>query len=172
MMGSLDVGAFVRALGEADIRCVLTGSVAARAWGVPCEPRDFDAAPELSAENLAQLAELLGAWGARPHYDPAWPQVTPEQCANWTPEPPTAENLDHLFETAFGLFDVVPARSGDYADLAPRAVSVEGVLVAHPRDLLRTLRPEREKHRERSLQLTELCERLERGDELVPVLPV
>lgn len=161
----------MRALGAAGVRYVLTGSVAAQAWGVPCDPRDLDVAPDLDAGNLARLAALLGSWGARPHYDPAWPQVTREDCARWTPEPPTAENLDHLFETPHGLFDVVPARSGDYADLAPRAVSVEGVLVAHPRDLLRTLHPEREKHRGRSLQLAELCERLERGDGRVPALP-
>ncbi|MDP8911862.1 MAG: hypothetical protein M3M94_07350, partial [Actinomycetota bacterium] len=68
----------VAALEDADVRYVLTGSVAAAVYGVEVEPRDFDIAPDLADENLRRLAGLLASWNAKPRYDPDSPQVTPE----------------------------------------------------------------------------------------------
>jgi hypothetical protein len=42
----------LRALRSADVRFILTGSVAALAYGVAVEPNDLDIAPDLTAENL------------------------------------------------------------------------------------------------------------------------
>lgn len=164
----------LRLAGDAGVEFVLTGSVAAAAYGAPAEPNDLDIAPAPGPGNLARLAELLGAWGAKPRFDPDWPHMSEEDCERWTPEPATADNLDHLYETPHGLFDVVPWRSGTYEELAPRALEApfEGrrVLVAAPCDLLPHLRLHKEKHRLRAPHLQELCDRERRGERVVPAL--
>jgi hypothetical protein len=132
---------------------VLIGSVAAGVRGVPVEPRDFDVAPQLEERNLQRLATLLRVWNAKPRFVPEWPSMTREECAAWEPEPATVENLDHLFETDVGLFDVVPALGGSYNDLITRVDALElhahTVLVAAPADLIGHLRLHTEKHRAR-----------------------
>lgn len=134
----MDVRPLLTELQEAGVRYVLTGSVAAAAYGVPVEPRDLDVAPETEPENLTRLAALLTRIGAKPRHDPNW-QFSEEECERWTPDPPTEENLDHLFDTRLGPLDVVPWRSGRYEELAARGLPVEAdglrVLVAHPDDL-------------------------------------
>lgn len=45
MSTPLDQAAILRDLEAAGVRYVVTGSVAAAAYGVPVEPRDFDIAP-------------------------------------------------------------------------------------------------------------------------------
>ena len=155
------------ALAEASVRYALTGSVAAAVYGVRVEPRDIDIVPDTEETNLRRLAEVLRVWRARPHYDPAWSETTPEDCERWEPEPPTAEHLDHLFTTSVGLVDVVPWRSRRYVDLARRALWLEAddlrVLVAHPDDLISTLRLNKPKHEERLPHLETARDRVERG---------
>ena len=172
----LDIGTITRELGATGLLYVLTGSVAAAAYGVPGEPRDLDVAPELSPENLSRLADVLRRWDAKPVHDPDWPGgPTREECERWRPDPPTSEQLDHLFASPYGLFDVVPARSGAYADLVPRAlpISFEGVtiLVAHPADLIAAMRSHKTKHQVRLPHLTSIRERLDRGEAISPRLP-
>lgn len=155
-----DIRSIVEALRAAEVRYVLTGSVAAAVHGAPVEPRDFDIAPDLAADNLARLAGVLADWGAKPIHDPRWPEtLTPEECEQWTPEPPTPGQLDRLLTTPVGLFDVVPWRSGWYLDLVVRALerNVEGILVkvAHPVDLMATLKMDQDKHRARRPYLEE-----------------
>jgi hypothetical protein len=85
--------------------------------------------------------------------------VEPEECAVWTPYPATPGRLDTVLYTPFGRLDVVPWRSGWYLDLVLRAGerTVEGVpvLVAHPDDLLATIRMTKEKHQIRRPLLEE-----------------
>jgi hypothetical protein len=173
----LDVEAFARDLGIAGVRYVVTGSVAAAAYQVPVEPRDFDIAPELGPENLARLAELLRRWRAKPVSDPGWPKsLSPEECERWAPEPSTVENLDHLFTTPSGLFDVVPSRSGAYQDLMARAMAMAfeeyTLWIAHPSDLISELRMDKVKHQTRLPHLREVRERVERGEPIVPRLGI
>ena len=163
-----DITAIVRELGAAGIRYVVTGSIAAAAYGVPVESRDFDIAPDLNPENLARLADLLRQWGARPVPEPDWPGgLTSEECERWTPDPPTSDK--------HGLVDVVPTRSCSYQDLIRRAntITFEGrsIMVAHPADLITTLRMHKSKHQARLPQLDAIRERLERGEAIPPRLP-
>ncbi len=164
-----NVAAILSALDAASVRFVLTGSVAAMAYGLSLDPGDLDIAPDLEAGNLAELARLLAGWNAKPVHVPEWPDSpTAEECARWTPEPPTPGRLDHLLHTPHGRFDVVPWRSGWYLDLMRRAtartVAGVGVLVAHPEDLLATLSPNAEKHRDRRVLLEAVVERMRADD--------
>ncbi len=134
----MDVRALLTELQAARVEFVLTGSVAAAAYGISMEPRDLDVAPATDDANLERLAALLSRVDARPRYEPNWP-FSREDCERWTPEPPSEENLDHLFDTRLGPLDVVPWRSGRYEELVERALILEEgrlrVLVAHPDDL-------------------------------------
>ena len=148
----------MRALGAAGVRYVVIGSFAAQIHWVEVEPRDFDVVPETSPENLRRLAAVLEALHARPHFDPAWP-FSRERCEAWTPEPATEENLDHLYDSAHGLFDVVPWRAGRYEELAERAVTIDQIMVADVDDLIRQLRLHRPSHQQRLPQLEAAKER-------------
>jgi hypothetical protein len=172
----LDIESITHDLGVAGVRYVLTGSVAAAAYGVPVEPRDLDIAPDLDPENLSRLADVLRRWGAKPTPDPLWPEsLPPEECEHWAPDPPTAEHLDHLLTTPHGLFDVVPTRSIAYADLIGRALPLvfggRTILVAHPADLIAALRMHKTKHQVRLPQLRAVLERLSRGETIGPWMP-
>ena len=175
-MTKLDIPAMVNDLSAAGVRYVLTGSVAAAAYGVPVEPRDLDIAPALDPENLARLAGLLRRWSAKPVPDPDWPQsLTPEACEHWVPDPPTAEHLDHLMATPHGSFDVVPSRSCTYSDLIQRALPLpfEGrtIRVAHPDDLIAALRLHKPKHQARLPYLEAIRERIRRDGGVAMKLP-
>jgi hypothetical protein len=164
-----NVAAILAALDAAGVRFVLTGSVAATAYGLTLEPGDLDIAPDLEADNLTALAGLLARWNAKPVHAPEWPgSPTADECARWTPDPPTPGRLDHLLHTPYGRFDVVPWRSGWYLDLVRRAfvrtVSGVKVRVAHPEDLLATLSPTAEKHRTRRVLLEAVVERMRAAD--------
>jgi hypothetical protein len=153
---TVDVAGVLDALARAQIAYVLTGSLAAGAYGVTVTPRDFDLAPAAEEPNLARLAGVLAEIRAKPHFDPAWP-VSREECERWTPHPATSENLDHLFETSLGLVDVVPWRSGSFEELSARASPAawrgEVVLIAAPADLLAHLRLDKPKHSARRPRL-------------------
>ena len=164
--------ALIGGLGHAQVRYVLTGSAAAAAYGLAVEPRDFDLAPDLAPENLSRLAGLLADWGAKPQHIPSWDgTLTPAECDAWHPFPATPENLDHLLVTPHGLLDVVPAVSGSYAELRQRALRTRAygfeVFVAHPSDLIATMRPRAPKHEERLPALFDALDRVAAGEAVV-----
>ena len=109
-----DVPALLTALARHRVRYVLFGSGGAAAYGADLTPGDLDVCPAPDPDNLRRLGLALVDVGARPRVTPGW--MTPEASAAWTPEPPTAENVDHLFETDFGDFDVVPRPYGPRGD--------------------------------------------------------
>jgi hypothetical protein len=163
----LDIRTILQTLNSGEVRFVVTGSVAALAYDVPVQPNDLDIAPDLTAENLERLAGVLADWGAKPEHDPNWPDsLSPEECAVWTPHPASPGRLDTVLETPHGRLDVVPWRSGWYLDLLQRATEreIEGVrvLVAHPDDLLATMRMNKEKHQVRRPLLEDARDRLMR----------
>jgi hypothetical protein len=69
----LDVRAILQELRDGGVRFVLTGSVAAVAYGVPVNPGDLDVAPDLAADNLERLAAVVAAWDAKPGMIPIGP---------------------------------------------------------------------------------------------------
>lgn len=112
-------------LSRFEVKCVITGSVAAAAYGVPLTPSDLDVSPETNEANLARIAALLRELAARPKFHPGWAHVmSREACERWAPDPPTLENLDQRFATPLGELDIVPSNSGRYDELAPRAITV------------------------------------------------
>lgn len=111
------------------VRCVLVGSAGAVAHGGALLLGDLDICPALDRENLERLGMALTELRARPRVIPGW--ITRQECDAWRPHPPTETNLDHLFETALGDFDVVPRPYGPrgvddrfaFDDLDRRAVA-------------------------------------------------
>lgn len=171
-MSQLNYRPIITELARFKIAYVLTGSVAAGLYGVPVNPGDFDIAPELSQANLARLAEMLREWGAKPSYIPNWEAgLTLEQIERWQPDPPTAEQLDHLMVTPYGKLDIVPHISGEYHDLMQRAISVRSfsttIFVAHIDDLIATMKPKAAKHIERMPHMLNARQRFQSGSLVV-----
>ena len=168
-----DVTTLLRLLGDAEIKYVVTGSVAAMLHGVPVEPGDLDITPALDVDNLARLAHVLASIEARQdprapfgHWEKGddggeqrWIETppTPEAVAaraSWRPDPAEPSSFDHLLESKHGAVDVVPQVSGTYDELIARAVRLDvdgvSVWVESVDDLLATLTmPRRAKDRER-----------------------
>jgi hypothetical protein len=155
------------------IRYVVTGSLAAKIYGVELEPRDLDITPALDKDNLNQLIEVLeeleatpegfGHWENQPNGERKWIEepATPEALAKWQPDPNDLSTLDHLFLTRYGNFDIVPELAGDYEILMQTAVNVNAfgvqVWVVHVDELLAKLtKPRREKDIPRVKQLREI----------------
>jgi hypothetical protein len=160
--GPPDVAALIAALESHGVRYVLTGSVAAQLYGVALEPGDLDITPALDRANLSRLAALLqaidatpdgppGHWEMQPNGERRWvADDPPRESSVWRPDPDDIASFDHLFRSRHGRFDVVPAISGTYNELLPRATAIEAfgraIHVAHIDDLLATLTiPRREK---------------------------
>jgi hypothetical protein len=169
-------------LHEHEVEYVVTGSAAAMLHGVVLDPGDLDITPALDRENLERLRRALEAIHAR-QYDDApfghWEataagehrwvreEATVENLAaraNWTPNPDDPATFDYLLDSDFGSIDIVPAISGTYEELAPRAVNVQrdgkSILVEAVSDLLATLTlPRREKDVDRVRQLRRIQRR-------------
>lgn len=164
----LEIGELLRSLHDAGVLYVVTGSVAAMAYGVPAIPRDLDIAPDLETGNLERLARILRHLGAKPKYDPNWSGgLSHEQCASWVPDPTDVSTLDHRLVTPHGEVDVVPLKSGSFADLGARAIGGIAfgvpVRIAHLEHLiLQCQQWNRERDRRRLRQLLEARVRLER----------
>jgi len=60
MNGSLDVGALLRQLHDAEIEHILIGGLAVNAWGVIRSTKDIDICPATDPDNLGRLAALCG----------------------------------------------------------------------------------------------------------------
>jgi hypothetical protein len=126
-----EIERLVASLTRHGVKYIIFGSGGAYLYGADLSPGDLDVCPALDADNLNRLGRMLIEVNARPRVTPGW--MTVEASAAWTPEPPTEANLDHLFETAFGDFDVVPRPYGpngkidrfDYDRLSDRAETIE-----------------------------------------------
>ncbi|MBA2578871.1 MAG: hypothetical protein H0V05_19885 [Euzebyaceae bacterium] len=111
----------IRVLARHGVRYVLVGGVAARLHGSPTLTEDVDVTPERSADNLGRLAAALGDLSARlavPDVDEGLAIPLDERTFN----APVMK-----FTTRAGEVDVVleTLAAGDYAVLAPRAVTYE-----------------------------------------------
>jgi hypothetical protein len=124
--------ALLKALDEHDVAYVITGSVAAKAHGVPdVRPADLDIVPATDRENLERLAVALAALGAEigPEYgewrideagEREWIQDgRPRPSRPLDPSDPTT--FDHWFESPAGNLDVVPEAAAAFEVLRPRA---------------------------------------------------
>ncbi len=139
-----DIAALLGALHRHNVRYVLTGSVAALAYGVDIgQAGDLDITPALDAENLQRLATVLreieagldpdapfGHWDTGPDGEKQWivdaptPELRAERAA-WRPDPAKVSSFDCLFTSRYGAFDIVPKVSGAYDTLMKRAVSMQ-----------------------------------------------
>jgi hypothetical protein len=108
-------------LHEFDIDWILSGSAVLVLYGADLTPNDLDVVPSLDPDNLRRLADLLVHLEAVPAYLPSWSAtLSLDQCRTWTPRPPTAAQLDHLFVTRLGMVDVPPTLTGTYVELKPK----------------------------------------------------
>ena len=153
--------ALVRALAQAGVAYVVSGSTAALLHGVDVAPGDLDIVPALDTTNLERLRAALDAVDARPDPDGPfgswvqdatgehrWVEHEPgpgERAArhDWRPDPGDPSTFDEQLLTRFGALDIVPAVSGSYRDLADRASRLHAfdaeLLVASIADLLAVL---------------------------------
>lgn len=172
-----DIPELLDVLATHGVRYVLTGSVAALAYGVDIgQAGDLDITPALDEENLTRLAAALreieagldpdapfGHWEARPDGEKKWvvDMPTPElqaRRARWSPDPTDVSTFDSLFCSRLGNFDVVPQISGAYDALMKRAVHLRAwsvdLWVVHIDELLAALTtPRRPKDGPRVRQL-------------------
>src|SRR4028119_2148849 len=112
-LGPPDIPALLGMLDSHGIRYVLTGSVAAMAYGADIgQAGDLDITPALDRENLGRLRTLLleieaaldpaepfGHWQIQPDGERKWvaDEATPElqaRRANWGPDPPDGRTDD------------------------------------------------------------------------------
>ncbi len=164
-----DVATLLGILERHSVRYVLTGSVAALAYGVDIgQAGDLDITPALDVENLRRLAAVLreieagldpdapfGHWGTSPDGEKRWvvdeptPALRAERAA-WQPDPADVSSFDCLFTTRYGAFDIVPEVSGTYDHLMKCAVPMlvwgYTIWVVHVDELLAALTiPRRQK---------------------------
>jgi hypothetical protein len=177
-VGPPDIRSLFDILRRRNVDYVLVGSVGAAAYGVEVQPGDLDIVPSVEHENLERLIQVLadveatplgpfGDWTVLDSGEWKWIErpTSEAELRAWTPHAEDVDNLDHLFVTGFGNFDVVPKVAGTFETLQPRACrrSYHGcdVCVAHIDDLLaRTTIPRREKDRTRVTALRELQRKL------------
>jgi hypothetical protein len=174
-----DVTALIRALDDAGVNYVVTGSAAAMLHGVSLVPGDLDITPALDVDNLTRLVGVLesiearqdptapfGHWERGDDGEQHWVKTarTPEAVAaraSWRPNPADPASFDYLLQSRHGAIDLVPEVSGTYDDLITRAVPLDldglRVWVESIPDLLATLTvPRRVKDRDRVEQLRAL----------------
>lgn len=163
---SLRLPAMLRALADHQVEWVLSGSTVLAVYGAPLSPNDLDVVPALDPANLRRVAALLTSLDAVPAHMPDSQQgLSVAQCQQWRPDPPTADQLDHLFVTRLGMLDIPPRLTGTYDQLRSTATQMElagvPVWVCDPDEVLRRL-PERPraKDRDRATAYAMLRERL------------
>lgn len=181
-----DVAALLGVLERHGVRYVLTGSVAALAYGVDIgQAGDLDITPALEAENLRHLAAVLreieagldpdapfGHWDTGQDGEQHWIVDAPTPTlraarAAWQPDPADVSSFDSLFTSCYGNFDIVPELSGTYDTLMQRAVLLQAwgytIWVAHVNDLLASLTvPRRQKDAPRVRALRQIQRALDR----------
>lgn len=156
----------LRTLREHEVDWIMSGSTVLALYGAPLSPNDLDVVPATGPENLRRVADLLTSLDSVPAHVPDWKQsLSIQECHAWRPEPPTVEQLDHLFVTRLGMLDVPPSITGTYEQLRPGASRLEldgvPVWVCDPDEVIRRLpkRP-RAKDRQRAAAYAALRERL------------
>lgn len=99
----------VRALNTHDVNWVLYGSQVLVLHGADLQPGDLDIIADTSPENLKRFALCLEHLGTVAAFLDAWggARGTFQACDNWQPFPATADHLDWLFVTPFGMLDIV-----------------------------------------------------------------
>jgi catechol 2,3-dioxygenase-like lactoylglutathione lyase family enzyme len=171
----LEPEAILDALDGQETDYLVTGSLAAEAYGAPGEPAaDLDIIPAVTPDNLGRLARALDDLEAQ-----AVPEAghwTTDELGEWTwvtdPEPRPLVPLDphdpasfdHSFTTRHGRLDVVPVVAGSYVDLRPRAqrrrIGSADRWLAHPVDVAAGMtRPRRRKDVPRIRHLRSLASR-------------
>ncbi|MBV7379058.1 hypothetical protein [Maritimibacter dapengensis] len=142
---ALRAGDLIRCLARFDVRWVLCGSQVLALHGAKFTPNDLDVVPDLTPENLERVAACLEDLGATAAYLEGWggARGTMDACKAWRPWPATAENLDWLFVTRFGMLDIVIKKADSYAALIEGATweAVDGAecWVCDPRKVLAAL---------------------------------
>jgi hypothetical protein len=156
----------LRALRDHEIDWVLSGSTVLAVYGADVTPNDLDVVPSPKPANLRRVADLLANIDAVPAHFPDWAHsLSLQQCRAWTPQPPTLQQLDHLFVTRLGMLDVPPEITGSYAHLRAGATQWElfgtSVWICDPDEVLQRL-PERPraKDRDRAAAYAEVQHRL------------
>lgn len=139
---ALQFSRLVRVLADHDIRWVLCGSQVLALHGAKLAPNDLDVVPDLDPDNLVRVAACLKALDAIPALL-GGKNIPLEACHAWRPDPPTAENLDHLLVTSLGMLDIVIKNADPYASLLDGAtpMSADGTpyLACDPRRVLKAL---------------------------------
>ncbi|MCK0096908.1 hypothetical protein MWU60_15115 [Yoonia sp. F2084L] len=109
----------IRVLADFKINWVLCGSQVLALHGADLAPNDLDVVPDLAPDNLRRVADCLDDLHATAAYLDGWggPRGTLEACRAWHPDPATAEHLDWLFVTPFGMLDIVIEHADSYASL-------------------------------------------------------
>jgi hypothetical protein len=141
----LDVLQLIRALHQAGVQWILTGSAVFSVLGVRIVPGDLDVVPELSPDNLERLAQVLDVLQAVPLYEPQWQfSLSIEEVQRWRSHPAVEGNLDHAFITDHGVLDIVPRMAGtfDALNVGARWVQFLGeeILVSDPQPIAERMR--------------------------------
>jgi hypothetical protein len=157
------VAGILKLLDEFGVQYVITGSVAARLYGVDLEPGDLDIVPATDSANLERLVRVLdalaarpagpfGEWTALPDGEMRWiaRPTTDEEIQAWAPDVRDVSSLDHCYRSRLGNFDVVPSVTGTYDVLKKRAIRIPAFgfapWVAHIDEILARLTvPRRDK---------------------------
>ena len=146
----------IRLLAQHDVRWVLCGSHVLALHGAEIVANDLDVVPDLATGNLIRIAVCLDALEAVPAYfgGAAGPDDTYEACLAWRSDPPTPENLDHLFVTPLGMLDIVIRNADPYesflAGASPMSADGAPFLACDPRRVLKALEGRsRQKDRDR-----------------------
>lgn len=160
-----------------EVQYVLFGTLGAIAYGAELSTRDIDICFATDEMNRQRIAKLLHTLNARPTYTPGW--NTEKECAAWQPEPPTVENLDHEFATAYGKLDIVPYPFGpngkadrfDYERLKQRAMTLFPfdipVDIANIEDLIASkISAQRPKDQAAYVELVRIQQQLQAGNKL------
>lgn len=142
---ALQPGALIRALSAFNVRWVLCGSQVLRLHGGDLQPNDLDVVPDLSPENLENVAACLAELDAVAAYLDGWggARGTLEACRAWRPDRASAVHLDWLYVTPFGMLDIVIEKAESHDALMEGATwrEVDGAAcwVCDPRRVLRAL---------------------------------
>lgn len=147
----LQIAPLIDALAQHGVRWVMCGSQVLKFYGAEIAPNDLDVVPDLTPANLKRVATCLKSLDAVAAFLDGWggARGSYAACQNWQPNPPTAEHLDWLYVTQFGMLDIVIEKAEPYASLMDGAsemlISGHSVSVCDPRRVLKALEPRQRK---------------------------
>lgn len=141
----------INALAEFDVAWVLCGSQVLALHGAKLTPNDLDVVPDLAPDNLERLANCVAKLDAVAAYLDGWggARGTYEACLDWRPDPPTAEHLDWLLVTRFGMLDIVIDNADPYdvlmSDATQMTTGKTPYWACTPQRVLNALKPRNRK---------------------------